>query len=178
MYNNKFLLNVQNYIENGKLIVDLNDKRHYGGFFEKVLNTSDLIDDESYSTGFAASIFTPEQIGKMSMEEYMKNEAEILEPYDKGLIRKETPVVDLSEFTNPISGKKRIFTREDIDKMPIEEFNKYQKEIFAQAKYVGVPFKGEISNNVNTYTKEKQYYSSQNGRWVTIEGNHVFIENG
>ena len=168
---------VMEKMRKGELITNPNDERKYDGFWEKNFNKSTLIDENGNPTGFAASVYTPEQIGKMSIEEYMNNEEEILSQYEKGLIKNKEEEKDYSMYTNPISGKKRVFTREDIDKMLVEEFTKHEKEIFAQTEEIGVPYKNNISKNTITYTKDKNYYSSKNGKWVTIDGNHVFIEN-
>ncbi len=41
---------------------------------------------------------------------------------------------DYSDYTNPLTGNKRIFTREEIGAMSGNEFAKYEKEIMAQIK--------------------------------------------
>ena len=77
--------------------------------------------------------------------------------------------------------KQMIFTREDIGNMSSAEYTKYEKAINEQLKTVGIPNKSDLPQNARTYEKEKSQrtYSSnsQDGRWVTINGNHVFIEN-
>ena len=52
-----------------------------------------------------------------------------------------------------------------------------EEEILIQTEAIGVPYKNNLSKNTKTYTKDKNYYSPKNGKWVTIDGNHVFIEN-
>ena len=58
------------------------------------------------------------------------------------------------------------------------EFNNNWDEIKTQMSKIGVPSEKELPQNIMTYTKQKQYedYSNKDGRWVTIKGNHVFIE--
>lgn len=154
---------VMQKMRKGELITNPNDTRIYK--------------ENKSLTEPSKSIFTPEQIGKMSQDEYLQNETKILEQYKNGEIKYQTSINDFSNYTNPISGKKRVFTREDIDKMSINEFTKYQQEIFAQSQSIGVPYKDNISKNTRTYTKDKNYFSPANGKWRTIDGNHVFIEN-
>lgn len=154
---------VMQKMRKGELITNPNDTRIYK-------------ENKSFAET-PKTIFTPEQIGKMSRNEYLQNEAQILEQYKNGEIKYQTPINDFSNYTNPISGINRVFTREDIDKMSIDEFTKYQQEIFAQSQSIGVPYKKSISKNTRTYTKDKNYFSPANGKWRTIDGNHVFIEN-
>jgi len=61
----------------------------------------------------------------------------------------------------------RIYTREDIDKMTKKEFKNKEKAIMKQMSEKGVPSKAEANAKVE----------SGDGHWVTINGNHVFIEN-
>ena len=55
--------------------------------------------------------------------------------------------------------------------MSSKEYQKYEKEISAQSKLIGIPFKKDVPQNVKTYSDE------QKGHWVTIEGKHIFITN-
>lgn len=73
-------------------------------------------------------------------------------------------------FINPESQKNRIFTREELQKLTLKEYKKYEKEINAQLKTIGIPYKNELPKNIKTYTDELM------GHWVTIDGNHVFIK--
>ena len=66
----------------------------------------------------------------------------------------------------------KVFTREEIGKMSSEEFSKNEKAIFKQLNTKGIPKKSG-----NLEGKEKSSGDSyEKGRWVTINGNHVFLE--
>ena len=48
-------------------------------------------------------------------------------------------------------------------------------------KTIGIPYNREVPKGTKTYGKEKSSHgssssSSEDGKWVTINGNHVFIE--
>lgn len=122
-------------------------------------------------------IFTPEEIGKMSTEEFAQNEALIMEQIHNGQIKNQVPSFDYSSFKNPESGKSRVFTREDLDKMTTDEFSKNENEIRVQMNSIGIPYEKDLPQNVKTFSKEKSYSTNpEDGKWVTINGNHVFIE--
>ena len=61
--------------------------------------------------------------------------------------------------------------------MPTDEFLKNEKAIMKQMKEKGIPTKKELNEKkskikaISSTTK-----NSDKGRWVTINGNHVFIE--
>lgn len=63
-----------------------------------------------------------------------------------------------------------IFTREEIAEMALEDYQKNEKAIMRQLKERGIPKEKDLVK-----TKHKNY-SNKDGRWVTIDGNHVFIE--
>jgi len=65
----------------------------------------------------------------------------------------------------------QIFTREQIKKMTTDEFLKNEKAIMQQLKEKGIPTNRELEEK-----RKKKTTSSNKGRWVTINGNHVFIE--
>lgn len=73
-----------------------------------------------------------------------------------------------------------VYTREDIAKMSANEYTKNEKEINAQLKTIGVPYNRDLPKNIQTYGKLKTYKNnsttSSEGRWVTINGNHVLIK--
>ncbi|MBE7712442.1 MAG: hypothetical protein E7Z87_01715 [Cyanobacteria bacterium SIG26] len=130
--------------------------------------------------------FTPEEIGRMSPQEFARNEKAIMQQLKNGQIKPSSaPNVDFESFKNPENGKSTIFTREDIEKMSTKEFTKNEKAINAQMNSVGIPYKKEVPTGTTTYTKEKAKTAASsssgsstdgNGRWVTINGNHVFLE--
>ena len=122
----------------------------------------------------------------MSPQEFARNEKAIMQQLKNGQIKPSSaPNVDFESFKNPENGKSTIFTREDIEKMSTKEFTKNEKAINAQMKSVGIPYKKEVPAGTTTYAKEKaktavssssNSSSDGNGRWVTINGNHVFLE--
>ena len=72
-----------------------------------------------------------------------------------------------------------IFTKEDLDKMPPGDFTKHEKAIWMQLNKIGIPGKNEVPQNTKTYSSQKSqktYSNTKNGKWVTINGSHVFIE--
>jgi len=136
----------------------------------------------SIPIGYAASIqnssaqhtFTPDEIGAMTPEEFSQNEAEIMKQVQQGQVKNEAPKIDYSNYQNPQTGKPMIYTREDIGNMSTEEFTQHEKAINAQLQAIGIPNKSEVPSNIQTHTPQKA--ANGNGRWVTINGNHVFIE--
>lgn len=76
----------------------------------------------------------------------------------------------------------KIFTREEIGKMSIEEYTKNERAIFAQLQNIGIPEgKNEPQNSerkTKTPSKSKGTAEIPPGKhWVTINGNHVLLDN-
>lgn len=118
----------------------------------------------------AERFFTPQEIENMSTEEFTKNEAVIMEQLRNGQIKSDLPHQDYKDFD-------RVYTREDIDKMTTSEYTKHEKEIMSQMNKIGIPNKNELPKGTKTYEKEKSYSTNlKDGKWVTINGKHVFIE--
>ena len=75
-----------------------------------------------------------------------------------------------------------LYTREDIGNMTTKEYTKHEEAIKQQMKTIGIPYNKDVPKGTKTYGKEKSSHSnsstssSEDGRWVTINGNHVFIE--
>lgn len=159
------------------------DARKFDGFIEKIFF------NQGKTTGQAAPIqsdlFTQEQIGKMTSEEFAQNEQAIMEQLRNSQIKAEQPK-DYSSFKKPETGTNKIYTREDISKMSIDDYAKNEKEILAQMNSIGIPYKNDLPRGTQTHpdTKEKSSQSKSNsssgnsgdGKWVTINGNHVFVE--
>jgi len=118
--------------------------------------------------------FTPDEIGAMTPDEFSQNEAEIMKQVQQGQVKNEAPKIDYSNYKNPKTGKSMVYTREDIGNMSTEEFTQHEKAINAQLQAIGIPNKSDIPSNIQTHTIQKA--ANGNGRWVTINGNHVFIE--
>lgn len=83
---------------------------------------------EGKPTGFASPIsnsghiFTPEEIGKMTTQEFTKNESVIMNQIKNGQIQQQNSQQKFSGFKNPISGSSQIFSREDIGAMSTKEY--------------------------------------------------------
>jgi hypothetical protein len=97
-------------------------------------------------------IFTPEEIGKMTSDEFAKNEKVIFEQAKQGLI---APVIqrkqNYSGYKNPVSGDTRIFSQEDIEELTGEEFAKHEKEIQGQWGSIGIPTNVELQSSGAIY---------------------------
>lgn len=97
-------------------------------------------------------IFTPEDIGKMTPEEFSKNEKIINEQLQQGLI---TPTTqrkqNYSGYRNPVSGDNRIFSQEDIGGFSGDEFAKHEKEIREQWGSIGIPTNNELQSSGAIY---------------------------
>ena len=109
--------------------------------------------------------FTREEIANMSNEDYLKYEPQILQQLRNGQFKEQKP--DYDNFVNPNTGSKKIYTKEEIAKMSADEFMKNEFEIMGQLQSIGLPDKKDLPQNST---------DSDDGRWVTINGNHVFIE--
>ena len=114
----------------------------------------------------------------MTLEEFSKNEALIMGQVKTGKI-----VGNSSKYnTHGISSSPNtvLYTREDIGNMTTKEYTKHEDAIKQQMKTIGIPYNREVPKGTKTYGKEKSSRnnssSSEDGKWVTINGNHVFIE--
>lgn len=125
-------------------------------------------------------IFTPEEIGNMSSEEFERNLPIIEQQLKDGLIKPQSEQPkDYSGYKNPETGTDKIYTREDISKMSTTEYSKNEKEILAQMNSIGIPYKNDLPSDAKTHEKEKSYSTTSekaDGKWVTINGNHVLIK--
>ncbi len=170
-------------MRNGDLITNPTDPREYNGKTEKYMNEHPEIFKKGEKrfniglpTGLAADvdhIFTPEEIGNMSPDEFTQNENQIMKQLQEGKIRNNP-----TGFIPNIPENKIIFTREDIDKMTETEFSKHEKDIMKQMQTIGVPHNRELDKRTRTYGRQKAGYTSPSGdgKWVTINGNHVLIK--
>ncbi|MDR1167720.1 MAG: hypothetical protein LBK53_02355 [Heliobacteriaceae bacterium] len=53
-------------------------------------------------------------------------------------------ILNYAEHVNPISGEKKVYTREEIGKMSSNEFAAKEKEIMIQMKFIGIPTEQEV----------------------------------
>ena len=159
-------------MQNGELITNPNDTRRY----------EDLI--KGNPTGGASPIeerpFSRQEIARMTPEEFQANESIIMEQLEKGRILDEKVDYDI-QFPHGC-----YYTREDIAKMSSKEYRKHEKDILKQMKKQGIPSekylpKGEKSR----YSKSQSSgglsgtnsgSEASDGHWVTINGNHVLID--
>lgn len=94
---------------------------------------------------------------------------ELCKYYFHNQIRSQVP-----DFTNVSNSQdNRIFTREDIAGMTTDEYTKNEPAILKQWKEKGIPTKRELENRQSKSSVKK----NSGGRWVTINVNHVLIEN-
>jgi len=75
----------------------------------------------------------------------------------------------------------KIFTREEIGKMTPEEYQKNEPVIMQQMKESGILTKAQADSKTKSSTngasKSSSSSSSDDGNWVTINGNHVLMDN-
>ena len=96
-------------------------------------------------------LYTREQIGKMSVDEYLQHEPMIMEQLKTQGIPSEQQVNqqnNLAGFLNQISGNSNIFTREDIKNMSTDEYLKNEKAIDFQLKTIGIPSQAQANEAV------------------------------
>ena len=184
---------VMEKMQNGELITRPDDKRKY----------EDLL--KGQTTGYAVQVepFTRQQIGRMTPDEFARNEALIMEQLRNGQIIDEADGFFSQTndgegcFGHDENGKYTIydsyghddnapqmfFTREDIGSMSSAEFAKNESAIMAQLKERGIPSRKDLPSGKKSYNhREKSNGSSKgsnssDGKWVTINGNHVLIKN-
>ena len=71
----------------------------------------------------------------------------------------------------------QIYTREDIAAMSTEEYLEHEKEILNQMQTIGIPYSNKLpkSSQKSRSQTTKSTTNSKNGKWVTINGNHVLL---
>lgn len=172
---------VMGRMRSGQLITNPNDSRKFDGKLEKTARQIKEL-QEGKQTGYASPInhiFTPEEIGKMTPEQFTQNEALIMEQLRNGQMQKQVSKIDYENYKNAESGNNQIFTREDISNMTAKEYSENEKEIMSQMNSIGIPYKKDLPSNVKTYENKKSYSTSSSnadGKWVTINGNHVLMK--
>ena len=103
-------------------------------------------------------IFTPQEIGNMTTEEFTKNEATIMKQAKDGIIKPQSKQQNYAGYRNAVNGSNQIFSREDIGAMSRDEFDNNQKAIWSQLNSIGIP------------TNKSLEHSTQNG------GGTVFVK--
>ena len=89
-------------------------------------------------------IFTHEQIGNMTPDEFEKNLQIIEQQLKNGLIKPQKQEVDYSGYINPETGDGKIFSREAISQMTGDEYTGNESAIMAQLKTIGIPYEAEL----------------------------------
>lgn len=69
------------------------------------------------------------------------------------------------------------FTRQQIGRMTSEEFAKNEKAIREQWGKMGIPSEYDLFKEGKKSTSKLNGSNDTNGKWVTINGNHVLIKN-
>ena len=118
--------NLRNSIKNNK-------------FVDKNSNSIDQVPSKLLKIGiemnvdnYGNPIFTPEEIGNMTSEEFERNLPIIEQQLKDGLIKPQSEQPkDYSGYKNPETGTDKIYTREDISKMSTKEYSENEKEILA-----------------------------------------------
>ncbi len=143
------------------------------------LKQESILKHKSSSTGFAApldlkqssSLFTADEVGKMSREEFDKNEVAIMNQLQTGGFNTPQESKNYGGYRNTHTGDNRIFTAEDIGGFSGKEFSHHEPAINAQMKSIGIPTNNEIQNSfgaiyVEPYTRTdgvqvRGYYRSR-----------------
>ena len=89
-------------------------------------------------------IFTPQEIGEMSPDEFEENLPIIEQQLKDGLIKPQSPDVDYSGYVNPVSGNSKLFSRELISQMSGDEYTANEPAIMAQLQAIGIPTDSEL----------------------------------
>jgi len=172
LHNYKMIPHLPNQIKNANNIVKSNDKTRSDALdFEKMYNTHNnknyeyLIRNNSNNAG--KDFYQIKEVGPNPAYSH-QNRALELEP---------NPIIhnNSSKINSPNGQLEQIFTREQIKNMTSEEFLKNEKAIMKQMKEKGIPTNSELEQK-RKQTKSSTAKSTGKGRWVTINGNHVFIE--
>ena len=150
---------VMQKMHNGELIISPNDSRKYNGWLENKINIYNKW-KEGQTTGQAANIghiYTREEIGRMTPEEFSQNEDDIMKQLSQGkIISDPYPNIKMEDYYPTV----KIYTREEIGNMSPKEFKKHEKEIMKQMKTIGIPHKNQVPQNKNTSNIKKSTNSS------------------
>lgn len=120
----------------------------YPMLFQLSIEKNDFPTNPSIDNGLTYKttehIFTPEEIMQMSNEEFLKNESEIMNQIKNGLFNSKQKHIDYSGYKNPITNDNKIYSREDISAMNIEEYTRLEAQINAQLNSIGIPSNIEL----------------------------------
>ena len=172
LHNYKMLPQIPKQIKSAKNIITSNDKYRKDAYnFDKIYNVYNgknyeyIIRNNSNNSG--KDFYQIKEVGPASAYSH-QNRA--LETKPNTIIQNNFP-----NFNSNGTDLNKIFTREDIAKMSNDDFIRNEKAIMQQLKEIGIPTNQELKVYKNQ-TASKNNQSSKNGHWVTIKGNHVFID--
>ena len=94
-------------------------------------------------------LYSRNDIENMTQEDFENNEEAIMQQLSNGLIVQDAEASKYSNYTNPISGDNKIFSREDIENMSFEEYAKDEKLIQAQLNSIGIPSNSDLQKLIN-----------------------------
>lgn len=94
-------------------------------------------------------LYSRNDIENMTQEEFENNEEAIMQQLSNDLIVQDAEASKYSNYTNPISGDNKIFSREDIENMSFEEYAKDEKLIQAQLNSIGIPSNSDLQKLIN-----------------------------
>lgn len=77
-------------------------------------------------------------------------------------------ILDLSNYINPVSNKKEIFTREGIAKMTQKEFEQNEDKIMMQMNSIGVPTDEDLRISEN-----QDYENDDTTQWIWVLDNSL-----
>ena len=106
-------------------------------------------------------------------EKFGKEDREHLKNKYLYLLNKEG---QLTGQASNLNHSNHIYTREEIGQMTTDEYAKYEPAILKQMKEKGIPSKRELENSYNKSPNKESNNSDSDGHWVTINGNHVLIQ--
>ena len=85
------------------------------------------------------------KLGKMSNDEFVQKHDIIMQQMQDGLIINQVPTSSYSGYVNPINNDNKIYSREDIGSMSLDEYSDNEKAIMAQLNSIGIPFNMELN---------------------------------
>lgn len=101
--------------------------------------------NNQYKTEDNQHIYTRHEIGKMSNDEFVQKHDIIMQQMQDGLIINQVPTSSYSGYVNPINNDNKIYSREDIGSMSLDEYSDNEKAIMAQLNSIGIPFNMELN---------------------------------
>ncbi len=92
----------------------------------------------------------------------------------KGRVYEEFSPDNYNDYKNPMTNSPKIYTLEEFENLSPEEYEGNKYEIHAQIGEIGLPTEKEVETSKTK--KQKNDTKGKKGRWITKNGNHIFIE--